>query len=180
MGSKCIHMSTALLLAVQVSLNAAFSNQQPAFQRSIALKAKITTYLDDCNYDSIMLGDDKVVLVDACAKWCGPCKLIEPFVEKSADKFSLDVVKLDVEAKGNSAVKVEFLLQGVMPSALPSLILFKNGSHLASHTGALTQDELDDFLESNLPKKEEKRELVGAGSAKGYISFGSMRDSYAL
>lgn len=178
MANKSFQLITALLLAAP--LTAAFSGRRLAIQHSTSLKAKITTYLDDGNYDSTMLGEDRVVLVDACAKWCGPCKLIEPFIEKSADKFSLDVVKLDVEAKDNSAVKVEFLLQGVMPSALPSLILFQNGKSVATHTGALTQDELDDFLENNIPKKEKKRELVSAGATKGYVSFGSMRDSYAI
>lgn len=172
-----------------VTLTAAFSNQNVAFHATrssaSALRARITTYLDDGNYDKIMLGDDKVVLAMACAKWCGPCKLIEPFVVESAEAHALDVVKFDVEAKNNGSVKVEFLLQGVMPRALPSLVLFRNGKQIASHTGALKQEEVDEFLQSNLPEsaKDETRELASDSTekgGKGFISFGGMRDNYAL
>jgi thioredoxin 1 len=129
--------------------------------------------------------NSKMVLVDACAKWCGPCKLIEPFLVQAATTYErdLDVVKLDVEAKNNGGVKVEFLLNGVMPEALPSLILFRDGKHLATHTGALTQAQLNDFVEGHLNKKktEKKRELVGArGGSKGFVSFASSRDDYML
>lgn len=191
MALTSIRILTGTALFLGVSLTTAFSTQNLASSRLASpLKASIQTYLDDGNYNDIIMGDDKVVLVDCKATWCGPCRLIEPFLEQSADKYAddLDIVKMDVEGKDNGSVKVEFLLQGVMPQALPSLIVFKNGKHVATHTGALNQDQLNDFIESSLHtanggKKEEERELVGAesgSSGKGFVSFGSMRDDYAL
>ncbi|CAB9531410.1 Thioredoxin X, chloroplastic [Seminavis robusta] len=174
-------------LSLCLASASAFSNQpfvSSTARKASSLQAGISTYLNDGNYNSLIMGD-KAVLVDACAKWCGPCKLIEPFLVQAAGKYAdeLEVVKLDVEAKDNGGVKVEFLMEGVMPEALPSLILFRGGKHIATHTGALTLDELDEFIMSNLlqpeaAKKEEREpELVGGG--RGFVSFAS-RDDYAL
>ena len=149
---------------------------------STLLNAGISSYLDDSNYHTYMSRkNSKTVLVDACAKWCGPCKLIEPYLVQAASKYqlALDVVKFDVEAKNNGGVKVEFLLGGVMPEALPSLILFREGKHLATHTGALTQEQLNEFIEAHLKKATRGQELVGTVK-KGLISLANTRDDYML
>jgi thioredoxin 1 len=117
-------------------------------------------YLEDDNFGKIMRGGNinnkMAILVDVCATWCGPCRLIEPFVEHCAEKFAtdLDVVKFDIASTNAKNVKLELLLQGVMPKALPSLILFNahDGTPIATHTGVLKQEQLEAFLENNLAK----------------------------
>jgi len=114
--------------------------------------------------------------------------LIEPYLQQSATKFGdqLKVVKYDVEAKNCLGIKMEFLLQNVLPQALPHLILFDHmGTPLATHTGVINQDDLNDFLQTNLKHMAKQpapeRELVGAGSfnttssssGRGFISFGA-------
>lgn len=130
---------------------------------------------------------DKAVLVDCCATWCGPCKLIDPFLVKASEKYSsdLEIVKFDVEAK-NGGIKMEFLLQGVMPQALPSLIFFRDGQATAKHTGALSQDELYEFIENNLKQSgseagsTDKTEKAAVGE-NGKISLGGAgKDDYML
>lgn len=56
--------------------------------------------LDDSNYVKL-LNSDTATLVDACATWCGPCKLIEPVLEKCAEKWAgkIEMAKFDVEQK---------------------------------------------------------------------------------
>lgn len=48
-------------------------------------------YLDDSNMNSVLFfpseGRPRSALVDACAVWCGPCKLIEPFLAKCGESF---------------------------------------------------------------------------------------------
>lgn len=149
----------------------------------------IKKYLEDTNYNEIMMSD-KAVLVDCCAQWCGPCKLIDPFLVSAAEKYSdeLEVVKFDVEAK-NTGIKMEFLLQGVMPQALPALILFRNGQAISTHVGALSQEQLYQFIETNMNDNQRAAEkpgkkLVAAASEenkKGMISLSGMgKDDYML
>jgi len=102
--------------------------------------------------------EGKAVLVDACAPWCGPCKLIEPYLNEAAKKHSdqLSILKYDVEGDNNKNLKVEMLLQGVMVRGLPTLVLYNNGKPLATHSGAITQNGLEEWLEDNLFSKMEE------------------------
>ena len=124
----------------------------------------------------------------------------------TADKYSdkLSVIKFDVENANTKDLKVEMLLQGVRVSGLPTLLLYNNrGEPLASHSGVITETELEGWIEDNLLSKwdefeaepsssisataERKEEgKVGAndcdaGSKKrGFISLASQVDDYAL
>lgn len=143
--------------------------------------------LEDSNYQKVLRGtDNRAVLIDCCATWCGPCKLIEPVLEDAAERWAdkLDLIKFDVES-GNGEAKLELMLQGVMPRALPALILFHEGKAVAQHKGVITSDDLDVFLESNMPaevlnglgkrKKQNSEEKAGTSSA-GFVSFASRDD----
>lgn len=79
---------------------------------------------------------------------CGPCKLIEPVLDQCAQtwKFSLVVGKYDVESQ-NDELKVELLLLGVMPQALPALILIHKNKVLTTWKGLIRPDELNTMLE---------------------------------
>jgi len=134
----------------------------------VAMRAGTVIDLHDGNYGGI-LGGDKPVLVDACATWCGPCKLIEPTVHKVAEKWSdrLTVAKFDVENKNSDNLKLEMMLQKCMPQRLPSLILFYEKKAVAIHNGVITEEELHDFLESNFPEQAASTPKKTAG----FISF---------
>ena len=62
----------------------------------------------------------------------------------------LSIFKYNVEAPNTQNLKVEMLLKGVMIRGLPTLCLFHDGEILATHSGAITETGLDDWLEENL------------------------------
>jgi thioredoxin 1 len=54
----------------------------------------------DETFEQEVLKNDKPVLVDFWASWCGPCKMVAPEMEKLAEKYAgtIEVVKVDVDA----------------------------------------------------------------------------------
>lgn len=148
--------------------------------------------------------DKSAVLVDAYAPWCGPCKLIEPILERCSERHAgeLNVIRYDVEGSNTSKVKVEMLLQGVMLKGLPALALYLDGEPLALHSGMITEDDLEAWLDGHLFSKPELKSATAKdapptneaekGAAadaedalvtgkRGLVSFAAqMKDDYML
>lgn len=143
--------------------------------------------IEDDNFRELFRGDE-YLLVDCCAQWCGPCKLIEPTLEEAAMKWenTLVVGKYDVESE-NDQVKVELLLQGVMPQALPALILIHKNKVLTTWRGVILPEELDAMLRQHVHNEgfeEREMSMVSAESPprkkSGLISFATSDDDYML
>jgi thioredoxin 1 len=99
----------------------------------------------DAAFDQEVLKSGTPVLVDFWAEWCGPCKMLTPVLEEVAGEYTnrLKVVKINVDE--NNEVPAKYGIRGI-----PTLILFKNGSILATKVGALTKSQLVSFLDSHL------------------------------
>lgn len=97
------------------------------------------------DFDAIITGSDKPVLVDFWASWCGPCRALGPVVEQIGDEMAdrLAVYKCDVDAEGSLAQRF-----GIM--SIPTLILFKNGEAVHTMVGSAPKAELVAEIEANL------------------------------
>ncbi|MEJ7822415.1 MAG: thioredoxin [Chitinophagaceae bacterium] len=94
---------------------------------------------------SKILKDEKPVLVDFFAEWCGPCKTMAPELKKFADTHKEKVRVLKVDIDKNRATAEQFNIQGV-----PTLILFKNGKVLWRQSGAMNAKQLSDIIKSKI------------------------------
>ncbi len=98
-----------------------------------------STPVTDATFDQevIAASNDKPVLVDFWADWCGPCRMLAPTLEQialeKADK--LRIVKLDVDA--NPVTSSTF---GVM--SIPTMILFKDGKAVKQLVGNRPKDNI--------------------------------------
>lgn len=112
--------------------------------------------LMDVNFGELFQSEQPL-LIDAYSTWCGPCKLIEPIIEKCARDRSSDlaVSRWNVEAL-QTDVKIELLLQGANPSKLPTLILVQEGRAQIIHEGLINQERLDEILDEELKPSQKK------------------------
>jgi len=93
--------------------------------------------LTDLNFESEVLSSEKPVLVDFWAVWCGPCKMVEPELEKLAEEKSeeLRIGRLNVDDNRDIAVKY-----GI--TAIPTMILFKKGQVVKKLIGVMPKDKI--------------------------------------
>lgn len=102
-------------------------------------------HTNDSNFDTDVIKSEKPALVDFWAEWCGPCKMIAPFLDEAATEYAdkMSVVKLNVDESPNIAAKF-----GIR--SIPTLMLFKDGAVQAQKVGAFSKSQLTEFLDSNL------------------------------
>jgi len=76
------------------------------------------------------ISDNKVVVLDAFATWCGPCKVIAPTVAKFSEEYTgAHFIKLDVD-------EVPDVAQELGIRAMPTFLVFKNGEKISEVVGA--------------------------------------------
>jgi thioredoxin 1 len=93
------------------------------------------------NFQGTVLENEKPVLVDFWAEWCGPCHVVAPVVEQIAKERSdtLVVGKLNVDEA--SAIAQRYNVQGI-----PFLGLFENGQLARHAVGAMPKAQLERAL----------------------------------
>ena len=127
-------------------------NRVPAAARGVPRCAKchealpwLTTAGDD-DFDAVVAESKLPVLVDLWAPWCGPCRIVEPGVERAARTFagSLKVVKVNVDTAPRVAERFA-------ARSIPMLLILDRGQPKAKQVGAVGPEPLQRWIETAIP-----------------------------
>jgi thioredoxin 1 len=99
----------------------------------------------DTAFEHDVLKATKPVLVDFWAEWCGPCKMIAPYLEDLAAQLGEKVEVIKVNIDENPLTPTKYGVRGI-----PTLMLFKNGEVAATKVGALPKSKLIEWVEESI------------------------------
>lgn len=92
-----------------------------------------------------LVQDDKLLVVDFFATWCGPCKKLSPTLDEVSEEFDdrVNIVKVDVDESEDLA-----MTYGIR--SVPTVLFFKNGQQVDKFVGALPKSEIVSKIENQL------------------------------
>jgi len=102
-----------------------------------------TITLNESNFDREVTQSDKPVIVDFCAEWCGPCKMIAPLLDEVAREKAGTVKVAKVNVDENQSLSFKYNIR-----AIPALLFFKNGQLRDQITGMTSKKDLLSRIEA--------------------------------
>jgi thioredoxin len=102
-----------------------------------------TITLNESNFDRELTQDDKPMIVDFWAEWCGPCKMIAPMLDEIAREKAGEVKIAKVNVDDNQSLSFKYNIR-----AIPALLFFKNGQLRDQIIGVTSKKDLLSRLEA--------------------------------
>lgn len=92
------------------------------------------------NFEEVVLKNEKTVLLDFSAVWCGPCQMIAPIIHEIAEENE-DIVVGKIDVDNDTPLAIKF---GV--SSIPTLVVMKNGQAIDKAVGLRSKAQILEML----------------------------------
>ena len=106
--------------------------------------------VNENDFENIVINgsDNKLIIVDFWAPWCGPCKQLTPIMEKVAKENTdnFDLVKINIDE--NQQIAAHLRIQSI-----PAVFAFKNKKVVNDFQGVISEKDFIDFIEKSGGKK---------------------------
>ena len=98
-------------------------------------------YINTGEFDSEVLNQRGVVIVDFYATWCAPCKMLTPVLESIDNEMeNIKVVKVDIDESRRLAMN--YGIQSV-----PTIKIFKDGREVVTRVGFQPKETLENIIQ---------------------------------
>lgn len=98
-------------------------------------------HTDETNFQENVLSKDFAV-VDFSAEWCGPCRMIGPFLESIEKQLGIEIMQVNIDESPNVSAKYEVM-------SIPTVMIFKKGEKVAENIGAASKARLTEWIKSH-------------------------------
>ncbi len=92
-----------------------------------------------------LVAQDKPLVLDFWATWCGPCRKIGPLVEELASEYEGQAVIGKVNVEDEDELAAKFGIRNI-----PTVLYIKNGEVVDKQVGACSKSVLEDKLKAIL------------------------------
>lgn len=93
------------------------------------------------NFEKEVMNEEKTVILDFYADWCGPCKMMSPIIDGVAEELGdkVKVGKVNTDENMNLAQKFSIM-------SIPTIMIFKNGNIVKTFIGVTDKKEIIDAI----------------------------------
>ena len=106
--------------------------------------------VNEGEFENIVINasENKLIIVDFWAPWCGPCKQLTPIMEKVAKENpdNFDLVKINID--DNQQIAAQLKIQSI-----PAVFAFKEKKVVNAFQGVISEKDFVDFVEKSAGKK---------------------------
>ena len=102
------------------------------------------TYVQQDQFEEL-INQEKLVVVDYTATWCGPCRLVAPLIDQLAEEYQgkAEVVKVDLDQNKGNAKQYKI-------RSIPTVLVFKDGQEVERIVGRASYEEFSNAVEKQL------------------------------
>ncbi len=97
------------------------------------------------NYDEVVAKTEKLVVIDFWAEWCGPCRLIAPFISELAKEYEGKAVIGKCDVDDNPDIATKYSIRNI-----PTILFVKNNEVVDKLVGAVQKAKIAEVIEKNL------------------------------